>query len=348
MIGPLLERVLGGRTLRPVEIRSAIDLLVRSSTPDFERAALLVALAARGERPKEITAFARELRRRAIAFPGPRVNRAIDLCGSGGARRPAFNVGTVSAFVVRAAGVPVAKHGNRSARGMRLGYAGSSDLIESLGLPYLTSRTFARESYRREGITFLHAPLFQPAMATVAPIRRELGIRTVFNQLGPLTNPGRVPYQVVGAPDRATAERLAGILPRLGVRAGAAIAASDSTDEFSPTRASELFLWKGTRHHRLLIDPRRYLEPDDRRGSNGALSARESASETERILAGGGGARRGSVLLTSGLALWVRGASPTLRAGVARASDALDSGEAEALLGRLRELSESRAWTSEE
>ncbi|HUZ79019.1 MAG TPA: anthranilate phosphoribosyltransferase [Thermoplasmata archaeon] len=348
MIGSLLERAADGRPLRPVEVRSAVDLLVRDSTSDVERAALLAALATRGETSAEIAAFARELQRRSIPFPGPRANRAIDLCGSGGARRPAFNVGTVSSFVVRAAGVPVAKHGNRSLRGARLGYAGSSDLIEALGLPYLTSRAFARESYRREGITFLHAPLFHPAIDAVGPVRRALGIRTLFNQLGPLTNPARVSYQVVGTPDRATARSVASILPRLGVHDGATIVASDATDEFSPTRPSELFLWSGTRRHRLRVDPHRYLDPDDRRGSNGPLPARESAAETERILAGGGGARRGSILLTSALGLWVRGAAPTLRAGVARATDALDSGNAEALLGRLRELGASRIWAGEE
>lgn len=348
MIGPLLERAADGRPLRPTEIRSAVDLLLRASTPDVERAALLAALATRGATTAEIAAFARELQRLSIPFPGPRTNRAIDLCGSGGARRPAFNVGTVSSFVVRAAGVPVAKHGNRSLRGARLGYAGSSDLIEALGLPYLASRAFARESYRREGITFLHAPLYHPAVGAVGPVRRALGIRTLFNQLGPLTNPARVAYQVVGTPDRATAQSVASILPGLGVHAGAAIAASDATDEFSPTRFSELFLWNGARRHRRRVDPHRYLEPDDRRGSNGPLPARESAAETERILAGGGGARRGSILLTSGVGLWVRGAVPTLRAGVERASEALDSGKAEALLGRLRELGSSRAWGPEE
>ncbi len=348
MIATLLQRIVDGRELRPAEVRSATDRLVRDSTPDLERAALLAALATRGESPREIAAFARELRRRAVPFPGPRANRAIDLCGSGGARRPAFNVGTVSAFVVRAAGVPVAKHGNRSQRGAYQGYAGSSDLIEALGLPYLVSRAFARESYRREGITFLHAPLFHPATAAVASVRRALGIRTLFNQLGPLTNPARVPYQVVGTPDRTTAQRVAAILPRLGVRAGAAVAPRDGTDEFSPTGTSELFLWSGRRRQRLVVDARRHREPDDRRGSNGPLPAREAAAETERILAGGGGARRGSILLTSGAALWVRGDAPTLRVGVSRATDALDSGDAEALLGRLRELGASRAWAAEE
>jgi anthranilate phosphoribosyltransferase len=348
LIARLLQRVVDGHELRPAEVRSAADLLVRDSTPDVERAALLAALATRGESPREITAFARELRRRAVPFPGPRANRAIDLCGSGGARRPAFNVGTVSAFVVRAAGAPVAKHGNRSLRGAQRGYAGSSDLIEALGLPYLASRAFARESYRREGITFLHAPLFHPATGAVASVRRALGIRTLFNQLGPLTNPAQVPYQVVGTPDRATARRFAAILPRLGVRAGATLAARDGTDEFSPAGSSELFVWNGRRRRRLVVDAHRFLEPDDRRGSNGPLPAPEAAAETERLLAGGGGARRGSVLLTSGTALWVRGDAPTLRAGVARATDALDSGAAEELLGRLRDLGASRVWAAEE
>lgn len=340
----LLEALLVRRELTSPQIDRLVGVLVDPARPDVERAALLVALRTKGESPREIAAFARALRARAMPFPGPREAGAVDLCGSGGARQPSFNVGTVGAFVVRGAGVPVAKHGNRSARGAEGGYAGSSDLLEALGLPLLTSRAFAAACFRKEGITFLHAPLYHPTTRAVVPVRRSLGIATVFNWIGPLTNPAAVRYQLVGCPDSKVAEQLAEVLPRLGVVRGATVAGTDGTDELSPTHPSHLIYFERGRRRRLRIDPRPLLDPDDRRGAWGPLPARQAADEAERILAGGGGARRGSVLLTSGAALWVRGEVPSLAEGVARATDALDSGQAEAFLGRLRELAGSRTW----
>jgi anthranilate phosphoribosyltransferase len=342
----ILDRLLAQRNLTAGQVRAVVATLVDPTTDDLERAALLVALRAKGETPGEVQAFARELRRRSNAFPGPRADGAVDLCGSGGARTPSFNVGTVSAFVVRAAGAPVAKHGNRSARGSLKGYAGSSDLLEALGLPVTTSVDFARESYRRYGLAFLHAPLYHTATSAVMPVRKGLGIPTIFNQLGPLTNPANVPFQVVGCPTAVGADRVAQILPDLGVRAGIAVTGDDGTDEFSPKGNSTCVVWS---HHRKIH--RRFraedlLESDDRRGSMAPLPAPAAAEEAIRLLAGGGGARRGSILLTSGAALWISGRAPALRAGVRQAQDALDSGRAEALLRALQGLASERSWNS--
>lgn len=340
----LLEALLAGRDLSDDEVDRLVSELVDPSFPDVERAALLIALRAKGETHEEIAAFARALRARSTPFPGPREAGAVDLCGSGGAPKPSFNVGTVGAFVVRAAGVPVAKHGNRSARGAERGWAGSSDLLEALGLPFLTSREFAAACFRETGITFLHAPLYHPATRAVTAVRRSLGVPTVFNWIGPLTNPAAVRYQLVGCPSRPVADQLAQVLPLLGVVRGATVVGSDGTDELSPTHRSHLTLFARGRRATRSIDPSALLEPDDRRGPWGPLPAAEAAREAERILAGGGGARRGSVLLTSGTALWVRGKVPTLTLGVQRATEALDSGDAEALLARVRELAGSCRW----
>ncbi len=201
----LLEALLRREELSGREVDRLVGLLIDPARSDVERAALLVALRAKGESVGEIAAFARALRARATPFPGPRAAGAVDLCGSGGATRPSFNVGTVGAFVVRAAGVPVAKHGNRSARGAEGGWAGSSDLLEALGLPFLSSREYATASFERERITFLHAPLYHPATRAVIPVRRALGVPTVFNWIGPLTNPAAVRYQLVGCPTPAIA-----------------------------------------------------------------------------------------------------------------------------------------------
>ena len=274
------------------------------------------------------------MRRRARPFAVPREDRPVDLCGSGGAPRPSYNVSTVSAFVVAASGVPVVKHGNRSARAP----SGSSDLLEALGLPVTTRADFARAAYAKFRLAFLHAPLFHPATAVVAPARRLLGIPTIFNRLGPLSKPARVPFQVVGAADVASAERVAEALPQLGVESGIAMTSPEGCDEFSPRGVTTAFRWNAGPYRRIAVRAERYLAPEDRRGDWGALPPGEAAEETERLLAGGGGARRGSVLLTSGAAIWVSGRASTLAGGIERAREALDSGAAEELLGGLREL----------
>lgn len=329
-----LPAVLDPRPLSAEDVRRVFTTLVDPGSTDVDRAALLVALASRPVRPKELAAFAREMRRRAEPFPVPSRDRPVDLCGSGGARRPSFNVSTVSAFVVAAAGTPVVKHGNRSARGP----CGSSDLLEALGLPVTRSVAFARESYRRHHLAFLHAPLFHPATRAVVPVRQRLGVPTIFNRLGPLSNPAHVPFQVVGVPDRTTAALVAAALGDLGVERGLAITSPEGCDEFSPRGVTVGFLAERRRSRPFRLDPSGVLEADERRGPWTALDPPAAAEEAERILAGGGGARRGSVLLTAAAALWVSGRATSLAAGVEPAREALDDGRAEALLGRLRDL----------
>ncbi len=333
MTVPGLARLADPAPLSRRDVRTTFDALLADSSDDADRMALLVALRFRGYRNDELTEFAREMRRRAVAFPVPSKDDPIDLCGSGGSPHPTYNVSTAAAFVVRAAGAPVVKHGNRSR-----GVCGSSDLLAALGLPVLTSVAFARASYRRFRIAFLHAPLFHPATRAVAEARRRLGLPTIFNRLGPLANPARVRCQVTGAVGEPAAIATASVLRSLGVTRGAAVTTDDGRDEFSPNRPTTAVVWdrRGTRH--LRVDPSAYLEADDRRGSWDPLPPRRAAEELERILAGGGGARRGAVLLTSGAALWVSGRAPNLKTGVRRALEALDSGAAEELLDRLRTL----------
>jgi anthranilate phosphoribosyltransferase len=309
--------------------------LTAPSTGDAERAAMLVAQAAREPRTEELVVFARDMRRRAIPFPIPARDRAVDLCGSGGAKRPTYNVSTVSAFVVRAAGLPVAKHGNRSR-----GVCGSSDLLAALGLPVQTSIPFARASYRRFGLVFLHAPLFHPETRAVAAVRRQLGIPTIFNRLGPLSNPARVRCQVSGAVNEEMARSTATALRSLGVPCGVAMTSEDGCDEYSPRSPTTAFVWNRSRIRRHRVRPQHFLDSDERHGSWGPLVPPAAAEEAERLLAGGGGARRGSVLLTSGAALWVSGHVPSFAAGVGRAREVLDSGAPEELLQQLRDLAE--------
>jgi anthranilate phosphoribosyltransferase len=334
MIASELLRLREPRTLSAHDARRIFTTLLAPSVGETERTALLLALSLRAETTDELAAFARELRSRARPFRVPRSDGAIDLCGSGGARRASFNISTVSAFVVAGAGLPVVKHGNRSSRGP----CGSSDLLRALGLPVETSLPFARASYSRFHVAFLHAPLYHPATRAVVSARRALGVPTIFNRLGPLSNPAGVSVQLVGVPDRADAPRIASALRRLGVRRGLAISSDEGCDEFSPRRVTRGVRWDLRGTHRVTVLPDRYLDSEERRGAWGALAPPEAADETERILAGGGGARRGAVLLTSGAALWVAGRAPTLAEGVQAAREALDLGRAEDLLEGLRGL----------
>jgi anthranilate phosphoribosyltransferase len=342
MTSDLLDRLIARRDLSDPDVRSLVEVLVAPDTPDALRAALLVALRAKGETVGEIAAFARELRARATAVPWFSDGPAVDLCGSGGAPKPSFNVSTASAFVVASAGLPVVKHGNRSARNV----TGSSDLLEALGLGViLRSREFAAKSFRLTGLAFLHAPLYHTATRAVAGVRRALGIPTVFNLLGPLTNPARVPYQLVGASDAASARVFVRALSRLGVRSCLAVTSEEGCDEFSPKRPSAY--WRPGANGALRpgrADPSRLLRAPERSGGWGMLAPPDAARATEELLRGETNARRGAVLMTSGAALWVAGRARDFDDGVGRARSVLDGGRPAELLERFRDLAASREW----
>ena len=325
MSGSVLGRVLDRRRFSEREAREVFDRLLHPETNDVERAGILAALAARPLDAAELAAFAREMRRRATPFTVPNGDAPIDLCGSGGAPVPSFNVSTVSAFVVAAAGVPVVKHGNRSATGV----CGSSDLLEALGLPVTTSVGFAAAAYRAQRLAFLHAPLYHPATKSVAAARRALGVPTIFNRLGPLSNPARVPYQLAGAPSRELARTFAEVLGHLGLRRGLAMTSADGCDEFSPRAPTTTYLFGRSGRRTRVVRPEQYLVSAERRGSWASLPPARAAEEAERILHGGDGARRGAVLLTSGTALWLTGRATTIADGVDAARAAVDRGAAE-------------------
>ncbi len=308
---------------------------------------LLVEFARKGESEEEVYAFASALRERARPFQGPRDAGAVDLCGTGGAPFPTFNISTVSSFVVSGAGAPVAKHGNVSARGP----CGSSDLLEALGLPIRYSISFAEESWRSERIAFLHAPLYHTATRQVGPVRKEIGGRTVFNLLGPLTNPASVSSQLVGSYSKDYARLAVPLLHRLGVPRVLGVHGGEGADELTSNR-------KGWVLHGLPedpargregeVEPSRFLSRDEMAGDLRPRPPGEAAQLALDVLRGGGdGAVRGSVLLTSGAALWVQGRVPGLKEGVEMAKAAIQDGAAVGKLHRLQELARSRPWAKE-
>jgi anthranilate phosphoribosyltransferase len=297
-------------------------------------AGLLIALRARGETVAEIVAAARALRARALR--GPAIDpRAIDTCGTGGDGAGTFNVSTAAAFVVAGAGVPVAKHGNRAASSR----AGSIDVLEALGVRCELPVERAAELLGRVGIAPFFARVAHPAMRHLAPVRAELGVRTIANCLGPLLNPVGVRRQMVGvyAPDLVAA--LADALGRLGSERALVVHGSDGLDEITTTGTTQAALLEDGRVRALEIDPVALgvppAAPAELRGGDAAANA----AIVRGVLGGEAGPRREIVCLNAAGALWVAGAAPDLAGGLRLARESVDSGAARERLERLREAS---------
>jgi anthranilate phosphoribosyltransferase len=336
-----LLRLQQGRDLSGREAYQLAEGLTSGAFPEALAGALLSTLAGKGETPEEILAFAMFLRRHARRFPRDGARPAVDLCGTGGSAHPTYNVSTVSAFVVASGGLPVIKHGNASARGP----CGSSDLLEALGLPVKATPAYAEETFRRERIAFLHAPLYHPATASVAGVRRALGVRTVFNLLGPLTNPASVEVQVTGCFDLGYARTASELLLRLGVSHSLTFTGQAGADEFVPGGRTLGFSSRAGRRASHRFQGTTYLTRAERKGRLDPMPPAAAAQEAERLLNGAPGARRGSVLLTSGAAFWVAGWDRTLKEGVERARELLEEGRALAKLRALQQLAAGRTWT---
>ncbi len=210
-----LAAVIDGATLDRDAARAAMGAVMDGESTPAQLAALLVALRMRGETIEELAGFAEAMRERVVRVEAPA--GTIDTCGTGGDRSGTFNISTAAAFVVAAAGVPVAKHGNRAVTSK----SGSADVLEALGVRTDHDAASAAAALREVGFAFLFAPGFHPAMRHAGPTRREIGVRTAFNLLGPLTNPAGARRQVVGVGDPAAAPRVAEVLRALGRRAGA-------------------------------------------------------------------------------------------------------------------------------
>jgi anthranilate phosphoribosyltransferase len=325
-----IARLAGGRDLAEAEMTSVMEaILVGNATP-AEIGAVLLGLREKGETVAELVGAARALRAHAVELPGAPPG-AVDTCGTGGDGARTFNVSTAAALVVAAAGVPVAKHGNRAASST----AGSADVLEELGVVIeLDPATLAR-CLAQVGIAFLYAPAFHPALRLVAAVRRQLGVRTVFNVLGPLVNPAGVRRQVVGVGESHLLETVARVLGELGGERAWVVHGAGGLDELALEGPSDVVELSGGRLRRLRVHPADAgLQP----ASHASLrvdSARESAAHIRAVLAGEPGAARDVVRLNAAAALVVAGVAADLRDGAARAASAIDSGTAARVLDDL-------------
>jgi anthranilate phosphoribosyltransferase len=328
VIGEALRKVSSGEKLSREEMRRVVDAVMRGDGEDVEIAALLAALRTRGETPEEVIGAAQAMRANAVELPEA-PPEAVDTCGTGGDGANTFNISTVAAIVVAGAGVPVAKHGNRSATGR----CGSAEVLEALGISLDLPPTRAAAAVREVGIGFLFARACHPAMARVAPIRSRLGIPTIFNRLGPLTNPMRVRHQLIGVADPEVMEPTVVVLRELGVAGAWVVHGRDGLDELSTCAQSDICFEREGTVSRETLEPGELLpraEPRDLAGGD----APENAEIARGVLAGESGPRRDVVLLNAAAALCAAGAERDLRAGVERAAESIDSGCARSLLER--------------
>ena len=326
----ILRKAVEGRRLDAREAGAAFDAVMDGSVSPSRLAALLVALRMRGETVEEIAAFARAMRARALPVRSRHAD-LLDTCGTGGDGAGTFNVSTVAALVVAAAGVPVAKHGNRAVSGR----CGSADLLEGLGVRADLAPEEAAACLDDLGFGFLFAPRLHPSMGHAAAVRRELGVRTVFNLLGPLANPAGARRQVLGVYDPAWVEPVARVLVELGA-SRALVVHGSGTDEIAlhgDTLAAEV------RDGTVTV---RTLRPEDAglgRAPLEAIAGGEPPAQVDaarRVLQGERGPRRDVVVLNAGAALWVADRAADLREGTRLAAATLDRGSAAELLEGLR------------
>jgi anthranilate phosphoribosyltransferase len=306
-------------------------------------AAFIFGLHCKGETSDELTGMLEAMLEVAETVPVPDDVRArlVDTCGTGGDRAGTINVSTIAALVVAGAGVPVCKHGGRAASSR----TGSADVLEALGVEIaLPPRAVAR-CIEEAGIGFCFAPRYHPAMRHVGPTRRELGVPTAINLLGPLANPGRTRYQLVGVGDGRVAERLATVLGAAGAERAWVVHGHDGLDELSTVAPSTVVEWRagvdGVRS--FVVEPGALglapARPEELKGGDPAANA----GAVTAVLAGVPGAHRDIALLNAAAALVVAGEAADLDEGMSRAAESVDSGAAAACLGRLVSLSRSEA-----
>ncbi len=333
-----LLALLRRESLSADEAADVMTVIMEGEATPAQIAALLTALRMKGETIEEIAGFARVMRAKAVRI-APQCATLVDTCGTGGDRLKTFNISTAAAFVVAGAGVAVAKHGNRSITSK----SGSADVLEELGVNLAVPAAFVTECIERIGVGFLFAQHFHPAMKYAAPVRREIAIRTVFNVLGPLTNPAGAEYQVMGVYDPDLTEPLARVLGLLGSRRAFVVHGMLGLDEWSTagaTRVSELR--DGEVITRLYTAADLGLPEAAPEELTGGLPA-ENAQIIYQLFRGEDGPKRHIVLANAAAALVAAGAATDLAAGIQQAAVALDSGAAMEKLQALREMTQTEA-----
>jgi anthranilate phosphoribosyltransferase len=338
MIQAALARVLDGHHLRREEAREVMEQIMRGEATPAQMGGFLVALRLKGETADEIAGCAEAMRAHALAVR-PRRDDLVDTAGTGGDGAHTFNISTAAALVAAAAGAGVAKHGNRAVSSA----SGSADVLEALGFELEQPPERIERSIDELGFGFLFAPSHHPAMRHAAPVRRELAARTVFNVLGPLTNPAGARAQVVGVYAPELAPTIADVLARLGARRAFVVHGAGGIDELSPAGPNLVCEVKGGKVERREIDPRDLGVPRCRPGDLRGGSPEENAAVVREIFEGARGAKREAVLLNAAGAIAAAGRASDLADGYGLAAEAVDSSAAGERLEALVVFSREKA-----
>jgi len=336
MIKEAIEKIVGGEDLREPEMMEVMDIIMEGGATPAQIGAFITALRIKGETVDEVTGAARVMRQKATRIDA-RSSVIVDTCGTGGDGMNTFNISTTTAFVVASAGLTVAKHGNRAVSSG----CGSADVLEALGVNIDSKPEIVEECIHQIGIGFLFAPRLHDAMRYATGPRREIGIRTIFNMLGPLTNPAGATSQLIGVYEPQLTEMFAGVLRNLGTKRAFVVHGSDGLDEASvtgETRVSELNEGMITTYNITPVDF--FGETYDGRELVGG-NASTNAEITKGVLTGKDGACRKIVLLNAALAIMAGGKAENIHEGIDIAANCIDSGLAIKKLQALIELSNS-------
>jgi anthranilate phosphoribosyltransferase len=332
----LIEKLVRHEDLTADEAAQAMREVMEGRAAPGALAGLLAALVMKGERPEEIAGLARTMREHAVALTTP-PGEVFDTCGTGGDRSGTFNVSSAAAVVVAACGVKVAKHGNRSVSSR----CGSADVFEQLGVNVTAPPPVVEQTLREANIAFFFAPTFHPSMRHAAPIRRDMGIRTTFNLLGPLTNPAGATRQIVGVPRPELTQVMARALMLLGATRAWVVHGAGGIDEISNTGHTKVSECRDGAVHTFFIHPAEFglakASAADLRGGD----AVENAAIVRMVFDGKPGAARDIVLFNAGAALFVAGRTASVREGISCAAAAIDSGAAHDTLERMVRASQS-------
>jgi anthranilate phosphoribosyltransferase len=331
----MLARLLEGHALDEEQARGLMRRVMAGEVGPVPLAAALAALRVRGETVDEITGFARAMREAAVRVEAD-PDGLIDTCGTGGDASGTFNISTATALTAAAMGIPVAKHGNRAVSSR----SGSADVLEALGVAVVTQPEHAARLIREVGIGFLFAPALHPAMKHAMPVRRELGVRTVFNVLGPLTNPAGARRQLLGVYDAALCEPLARVLGRLGSEHAFVVHGAGGLDEISPCGETLVAELLGGEVRTWTVTPEEAGVTRCRLEDLAGGAPDDNAAIIRGVLEGRGGPATEAVVLNAGFAAVAAGRAKDPAAGVALARSALAEGRGAALLANLAEASQ--------
>lgn len=333
---PILAVLADGKALPYDMALRGFQMLMNGGATPAQVAAFLIAMRIRGESVDEISAGAYAMRVKAVKVVAP--EGTIDTCGTGGDSRGTYNISTAVAFVLAACGVPVAKHGNRSVSSL----SGSVDVLSALGVKADAGKEVAERCLRECGICFLSAPVYHTAMRHVAPIRQELGVRTVFNILGPLSNPAAPDFQLLGVYAPRLVEPMAKVLHTLGTKAAWVVHGHDGLDELSLAGPSSVAQLRDGQVSLFEVSPEdaglARSPLDDLKGGDAAVNAKAMHA----ALSGVESAYRNAILYNAAAALLVAGKVPELKQGAAMAAEAIDAGRAYATLQKLITLSNEK------